>query len=117
MSLNFGNGLLASGGFEEFWNDLLNEAGNGNKTLGLAILIVGAVIVLVALVSLTVSIVLGVKYYRFNRKENNAGLTGVEAARKILDAKICSISRSRRSARSSSATVTAITSRKCVSAE
>ena len=86
MSLNFGNGLLASGGFEEFWNDLLNEAGNGNKTLGLAILIVGAVIVLVALVSLTVSIVLGVKYYRFNRKENSAGLTGVEAARKILDA-------------------------------
>lgn len=62
------------------------EAGNGNRSLGLAILIVGAAILAVALVSLTVSAVLGVKYYRFNRKENSAGLTGVEAARKTLDA-------------------------------
>lgn len=70
----------------DFWEELLNEAGNGNPSLGLAILVVGALIILVALVSLTVSIVLGIKYFRFNRKENSAGLTGVEAARKILDA-------------------------------
>ena len=70
----------------DFWEELLSEAGNGNASLGLAILVVGALIVLVALVSVTVSIVLGVKYFRYNRKENSAGLTGVEAARKILDA-------------------------------
>lgn len=70
----------------DFLEDLIMEAGNGNRSMGIAILSVGALIVVVALISLVVSIVLGVKYYRFNRKENSAGLTGVEAARKVLDA-------------------------------
>ncbi len=70
----------------DFWEDLLREAGGGNPAMGLVIVIVGGLILLVALVSLVVSIVLGVKYYRYNRTENSAGLTGVEAARKILDA-------------------------------
>ncbi len=69
-----------------FWEELLMEIGNGNRSMGFALFVVGALILLVALVSIIVSIVLGVKYYRFNRKENSAGLTGVEAARKVLDA-------------------------------
>ncbi len=68
------------------WEELLNEVGNGNAMLGLSILAVGALIVLIALFSGIVSIVLGVKYFKFNRRENSAGLTGAEAARKVLDA-------------------------------
>ncbi len=70
----------------DFWEEIISDAGGGNPALGIAILAVGALIVLLALVSGTVSIVLGIKYFRFNRKTNSAGLTGVEAARKILDA-------------------------------
>ncbi len=69
-----------------FWEELLNEVGNGNAMLGLSILAVGALILLIALFSGTVSIVLGIKYFKFNRRENSAGLTGAEAARKVLDA-------------------------------
>ncbi len=68
-----------------FWEELLGEAGNGNAMLGLAILAVGALILLIALFSGIVSIVLGIKYFKFNRRPNSAGLTGVEAARKVLD--------------------------------
>ena len=53
--------------------------------LEIALLIVGALITVVALASGIVSIFLVAKYYRFNRRENSLGLTGVELARKILD--------------------------------
>ena len=53
--------------------------------LEIALLIVGALITVVALASVIVGIFLVVKYYRFNRRENSLGLTGVELARKILD--------------------------------
>ena len=46
---------------------------------GLLILIVGAY-------SLSVSVWLMIKYVKFNRKDNSAGLTGQEVSRKILDA-------------------------------
>ncbi|MBR5773362.1 MAG: zinc metallopeptidase, partial [Clostridia bacterium] len=46
---------------------------------------VGALIVIVGLVSLTVSIWLAVKYRKFNRKENSVHMTGEETARRILD--------------------------------
>lgn len=70
----------------DIFQEILEEVGGGNTGLGLAILAVGALIVIIALISGVVSIVLGVKYYRFNRRKNSAGLTGVEAARKVLDA-------------------------------
>ena len=54
-------------------------------TLEIALMIVGALITIVAIVSGITSIWLVVKYFRFNRKENSLGLTGVEIARKILD--------------------------------
>ena len=50
-----------------------------------AMFVVAALIVVVALFSLGVSIYLAVKYVRFNRTKNSAGMTGVEAARKVLD--------------------------------
>lgn len=53
--------------------------------LQIAIAIVGVFIGIVAFVSLTISVWLAMRYARFNRKENSAGLTGEEVARKILD--------------------------------
>ena len=53
--------------------------------LEIALAIVGALIVVVAMVSGVVSIWLSIKYFRFNRRENSLGLTGIEIARKILD--------------------------------
>ena len=53
--------------------------------LQVALGIVGLLILLVALVSCVVSIWLAIKYAKFNRRENSAGLTGEETARKVLD--------------------------------
>ena len=54
-------------------------------TLEVALMIVGFVIVIVGIVSGITSIWLVFKYFRFNRKENSLGLTGMQFARKILD--------------------------------
>ena len=53
--------------------------------LQIALGIVGLLLLVVALVSMVVSIWLAIKYAKFNRKENSAGLTGEETARKVLD--------------------------------
>lgn len=53
--------------------------------LEIAICIVGLLIFVIGLVSTIVSAWLAVKYFKFNRKENSAGLTGEETARKVLD--------------------------------
>lgn len=53
--------------------------------LEIALIIVGFLIMVTGLVSGITSIWLIIKYYRFNRRENSLGLTGVEIARKILD--------------------------------
>ena len=53
--------------------------------LEIALMIVGTLITIVGMVSGVISIWLIVKYYRFNRRENSLGLTGIEIARKILD--------------------------------
>ena len=54
-------------------------------TLEVALMIVGFLIVIVGIVSGITSIWLVFKYFRFNRKENSLGLTGIQFARKILD--------------------------------
>ena len=54
-------------------------------TLEIALVIVGALIFIVGLTATITSIWLVVKYFRFNRRENSLGLTGIEVARKILD--------------------------------
>ena len=53
--------------------------------LEIALFIVGVLIVIVGIVSGITSIWLVIKYFRFNRKENSLGLTGIQIARKILD--------------------------------
>ena len=54
-------------------------------TLEIALMIVGVLIAIVGIISGITSIWLVVKYFRFNRRENSLGLTGIEVARKILD--------------------------------
>ena len=54
-------------------------------TLEIALMIVGVLIAIVGIVSGITSIWLVVKYFRFNRRENSLGLTGIEIARRILD--------------------------------
>ena len=52
----------------------------------IALIIVSLLICIVGAYSLVVSIWLMVKYVKFNKRDNSAGLTGQEVARKILDA-------------------------------
>ena len=54
-------------------------------TLEIALIVVGILILLVGIASGITSIWLLIKYYRFNRRENSLGLTGIQIARKILD--------------------------------
>ena len=54
--------------------------------LEIALMIVGFLIVIVGAVSGVVQLWLIAKYYKYNRRENSAGLTGMEMARSILDA-------------------------------
>ena len=53
--------------------------------LEIALAIVGALIAIVAIASGITGLWLTVKYFRFNRRQNSLGLTGIEIARKILD--------------------------------
>ena len=53
--------------------------------LEIALMIVGVLIGIVAIISGITSLWLIVKYFRFNRHQNSLGLTGIEIARKILD--------------------------------
>ena len=53
--------------------------------LEIALVFVGILIALVAAASGITGIWLTAKYFKFNRKENSLGLTGMEIARKILD--------------------------------
>lgn len=58
---------------------------NVDPALQWAIFIVACLIVIAALVSAVVSIVLAVKYVKYNRTMNKAGINGEQTARKILD--------------------------------
>lgn len=53
--------------------------------LEIAIAIVGLLIAIVGIVSAVTSIWLAIRYSKFNKTENSAGMTGEEVARKILD--------------------------------
>ena len=54
--------------------------------LEIALVIVASLIAIVGIISGIISIWLMVKYYKYNRRPNSAGLTGMEIARSILDA-------------------------------
>ena len=64
----------------------LKEAFQG-VSVGLqwAIFIVACLIIVVALVSVVISIWLAIKYVVYNRRMNSKGITGADAARQILD--------------------------------
>ena len=51
----------------------------------IAMIVVGVLIAIAAVVSVVISIVLAIKYVKYNKKENSAGRTGEEIARKVLD--------------------------------
>lgn len=53
--------------------------------LEIALIFVGCLIGIIGLASFVVSCWLSIKYMIFNKKENSAGMTGQEVARKILD--------------------------------
>ena len=70
---------------DTFWPKWLEWTGTKGDWISWAMLIVAALIVIVAIFSLCVSIFLAVKYVKFNRRKNSKEITGVDAARKILD--------------------------------
>ena len=59
--------------------------GTTSDAIAVAMLIVGVLIVIFALVGIVISIVLFFKYHRLNKTKNTCGLTGEQAARRILD--------------------------------
>ena len=63
----------------------VEEFQNVSPALQWAIFIVGLLIVLVAIFSTIVSIWLAIRYVKYNRTENRAGINGEQTARKILD--------------------------------
>lgn len=66
-------------------NDGADILSNVNGGVAVALCVVAVLICVVALFSGIISIWLGFAYYKYNRLENSAGLTGEEAARMILD--------------------------------
>jgi len=69
------------------WEQIL-EFCQGDTTVAAILIAIAAVVVLIVLVSLAsliVSIYLAIKYYKYNHTQNSAGITGFEAARKVLD--------------------------------
>ncbi len=64
---------------------LLDLYGYADAPIQIALVIVAGLIVVVGLVSLVVSIWLSISYIKYNKQQNSAGVTGEEAARRILD--------------------------------
>ena len=66
--------------------DLIKEnTGTTSDAIAWAMLIVGALIIVFALIGVFISIVLFFKYHKLNKTKNSCHLTGLDAARKILD--------------------------------
>lgn len=65
---------------------LIKDAtGTTSDGIAIAMLIVGILIIIFALVGIVISIFLWVKYHKLNKTKNSCGLTGEQAARRILD--------------------------------
>ena len=64
---------------------VMNETGATSPLLAWAMLVVGGLIIIFSLVGIGISLFLFVKYNHLNHKKNSCGMTGLEAARKILD--------------------------------
>lgn len=66
--------------------NLINNWDKYPPVLRTSMAVVIGLLIVCALVSLVVSIYLGISYYKFNRKENSANKTGEQIAREVLDA-------------------------------
>lgn len=74
--------------FVELANQALADQGYNfdiSSPLGISMLVVALLICIMGVVALVFSIALGISYMKYNRRQNSAGLTGEETARKILD--------------------------------
>lgn len=70
----------------QFIIDFIKEnTGTTSDGIAWAMLIVGALIIVFALVGVVISIFLFFKYHKLNKTKNSCGLTGEQAARRILD--------------------------------
>lgn len=61
------------------------NTGTTSDGIAIAMLIVGALIIVFALVGIGISFALWLKYHKLNKTKNSCGLTGEQAARRILD--------------------------------
>lgn len=66
-------------------NQFVNNVQNGDP-ISIALLIVSGLIIIVSIFAFFVSIILSIKYVKYNKQMNSANLSGEQAARKILDA-------------------------------
>ena len=72
--------------WSDLWTRILNLfQGKAETALDYALGITALLLAIMAVVSLTISIILAIKYIRFNRRKNSANISGFDAARKILD--------------------------------
>lgn len=58
---------------------------NTSYPLQVAIVFVGGLIAILAVVSVFISIVLSIRYLKYNKQKNSVGMCGMNVARKILD--------------------------------
>ena len=70
---------------EQIIQIIKDHTGATSDGLAIAMLIVGVLIIILAIVGIFISIFLFFRYHRLNKTKNSCGLTGEEAARKILD--------------------------------
>ncbi len=70
---------------DEFIKILMEETGAKTELLAWAFFIVGTLIFIASIVSITISICLSIKYIKYNRRKNSLGETGELVARRILD--------------------------------
>lgn len=71
--------------FQTIIDFIKKNTGTTSDGIAIAMLIVGALIIVFALIGVGISIVLWVKYHHLNKTKNSCGLTGEAVARKILD--------------------------------
>lgn len=76
--------MVTSSAMDNSFNQAVNNF-DLNNPIQFAMMVVACLIIIVSLISICVSIILAIKYVKYNKQENSAGLNGEEAARMILD--------------------------------
>ena len=73
-------------GLRSFAEELLGFSVSGvSDVIIISLAVICALLVLVSIYALIVSIYLGIKYHKYNRKQNSIDMCGKDVARKILD--------------------------------